>query len=73
MRVECINTRGEVTVIRTFGFYDTNLTVHLFSPQSYFLQCLRKNGKFTISWSKAFLELDQGEIRNNMRITDILP
>ena len=73
MHVECINTSGEVTVICTFGFYDTNLTVRLFSPQSYFLQRPRKNGKFTISWSKAFLELDQGEVRNDKKITDILP
>ena len=73
MRFQCINTRGEVTLVRTPGFYDTNLHVRLFSPQAYFLSRPRRNGKFTISWSKAFLDLNNGASVNGKPANDILP
>ena len=68
LKYQCINSKGEVVVIKTFGFYDHHLKVQLFSPQSYFLSRPKKDGQFTISWSRVFLQI------NNDKVTpDVLP
>jgi hypothetical protein len=68
IKYECINTKGEIVTVRTFGFYDPNLHVRLFSPQSCFFNRENKDGRFTISWSKVFLEFDNGKEQH-----DVLP
>jgi hypothetical protein len=73
MHFQCINTRGEVTEIRAPGFYDTNLHVQLFSPHAYLYSRPQHNGKFTISWSKAFLDLNNGKLIDGKPVHDILP
>ena len=52
---------GEVITIETFGYYNPNMNVRLFSPQAFFSNRPCKDGAFTISWSKLFLELDNGK------------
>jgi hypothetical protein len=61
IKYQCINTKGEVVTVRTFGFYDPNLGVRLFSPQSCFYNRPNHNGRFTISWVKVYLALDNGK------------
>ena len=36
LKYDCINTKGEIVTVRTFGFYHPNLSCRLFSPQSCF-------------------------------------
>jgi hypothetical protein len=36
MRFQCINTKGEVVTIETFGYYNPNMNVRLFSPPAFF-------------------------------------
>jgi hypothetical protein len=59
-------------VVCTPGFYDPNLHVRLFSPQAYFLSHPHHNGHFTISWSKAFLNLNNGVLKNGKPVPDVL-
>jgi hypothetical protein len=68
IKYECINTKGEIVTVRTFGFYDPNLHVRLFSPQSCFFNRDNQDDRFTISWSKVFLEFDNGKGQH-----DVLP
>ena len=61
MRFQCINTKGEVVTIETFGYYNPDMAVRLFSPQAFFSRRPKKDGAFTISWSKLFLEFENGK------------
>ena len=36
MRFQCINCLGKVITIETFGYYNPNMNVRLFSPQAFF-------------------------------------
>ena len=41
IKFDCIDTNGHVVTIWTFGYYNPDIKVHLFSPQSFFCACPR--------------------------------
>ena len=57
MKFECIDTKGHVVTIRTFGYYNPDINVRLFSPQGFFSGLADHNCSFTVSWAKTFLQL----------------
>jgi len=73
LRYQCINSKGEIVTIRTFGFYNPHQNVHLFGPQAYFNIRGDKKGEFTISWTKTFLSLPEGEIPCHIDKTTFMP
>ena len=58
LKFDCIDSNGHVVTIRTFGYYDPNISVRLFSPQSFFCGLPADMGSFTLKWAKAHMQLD---------------
>ena len=48
IKYECINTKGKIVTVRTFGYYNPHQNVRLFGSQAYFNLHNDKQGEFTI-------------------------
>ena len=48
IKFDCIDNNGH----ETFGYYNPDIKVHLFSPQSFFCGLPKGTGSFTLSWAK---------------------
>ena len=73
LRYQCIDTKGEIITIRTFGYYNPHQNVRLFGPQAYFNLRNDKQGEFTISWAKTFLKLPEGTLPCHIDRTSFMP
>ena len=49
LKFDCISSTGKVVTIRTFAYYNPNMSVRLFSPQAFFWGRPQREGAFTIS------------------------
>ena len=57
IKVQTINTKGEVVTLRTPGFYNPHQDIRLFSPQAHFYIMHNKKGSLNLSWANACLDL----------------
>ena len=57
IKLQCINTKGDIVTIRTPGYHNPHQTVRLFSPQCHFLMMGNKKGRLLFTWAKTLLEI----------------
>ena len=74
IRVETINSKGNISVLETPGYYNPEQSVRLFSPQSHFWLTPKHEGLLCLSWAKTFLELPgAGRIPLTIDKTSMMP
>ena len=57
LKVQCINSKGDIVTLRTPAYHNPHQTVRLFSPQAHFSVMSKKEGSMFLSWAKTYLVL----------------
>lgn len=70
---ECINSKGEIVVIKTFAFHNPHQNVRLFAPTACFRLRADKKGLFTLSHSKTELVLPEGHLPIQIEPCSFMP
>ena len=74
IKVQTINTKGEVITLKTPGYYNPHQKVRLFSPQAHFWFETGRKGAMFLSWTKTTLNLpNQGILPIQLDSTTFMP